>query len=254
MVESQSFQPTRRAEFFAGMRATIPLIVGAVPFSIIFGALAVSGEPPPLSPLAAIAMSAFVFAGSAQFIGTNMVIGRAAVPFIVLTTLVVNLRHSLYSATLAPYVRQLPQRWLLPLGFWLTDETFVVVVRRYQQADSSPYKHYFHLGSSAIMYLSWQVSTWIGIVAGGAIPDPAAWGLDFALVATFIGMLVPMLVSRPMLAAALVAGLAAVLLNGLPNRLGLLVAALLGMLAGVLAERLLGAPQNDEAAQAAEAS
>jgi 4-azaleucine resistance transporter AzlC len=227
------------------MRATIPLVVGAVPFGIIFGALAVNSG---LSPAAALGMSAFVFAGSSQFIAANMVAGNATIPFIILTTFVVNIRHSLYAATLAPYMRHLPQRWLIPLGFWLTDESFVVVVQRYQQADASPYKHYFYLGSALMMYGFWQLSTLVGIVAGQSIPDPQSWGLDFALIATFIGMLVPMLVARPMLVAALVAGIAAVAWNALANRLelpsqlGLLVAAVLGVLAGMATERIWRTP------------
>jgi 4-azaleucine resistance transporter AzlC len=232
-------QPTIRAEFLAGVRATVPLVVGAVPFGIIFGALAVTNG---LSPAAALGMSAFVFAGSSQFIASNMVASGAAIPFVVLTTFVVNVRHSLYAATLAPYTRHLPQRWLIPLGFWLTDESFVVVVQRYQREDSSPYKHYFYLGSALMMYINWQLSTLLGIVAGQSIPNPAAWGLDFALIVTFIGMLVPMLVAKPMLAAALVAGTSAIALNGLENRLGLLLAALLGLLAGVISERLMRTP------------
>ncbi|MDX2139160.1 MAG: AzlC family ABC transporter permease [Chloroflexota bacterium] len=227
---------TRRSEFMAGVRATIPLVIGAVPFGIIFGALAVTSG---LSPAAALGMSLFVFAGSSQFVAANMVADIAPIPFIVLTTFVVNLRHALYAATLAPYMRHLPQTWLAPLGFWLTDESFVVVVKRYQEADESPYKHWFYFGSALAMYSFWQLSTIIGIVAGQSIPDPARWGLDFALVATFIGMLVPQLVTRPMLVAATVAGVASLLLNPLPNKLGLLIAAVLGVLAGVASERWL---------------
>jgi predicted branched-subunit amino acid permease len=152
-----------------------------------------------------------------------------------LTTFVVNLRHALYSVTLAPYMKHLPQRWLLPLGFWLTDETFVTVVQRYQHDDVSPYKQWFHLGSSVFMYSNWQLSTLVGIIAGQSIPNPQQWGLDFALVVTFIGMVVPMLNTRAALIAAVVAGVTAVLGAGLANNLGLLLAAL-GMAAGVLVE------------------
>ena len=118
-------------------------------------------------------------------------------------------------------MKQLPQRWLLPLGFTLTDETFLVAVERYRQPDASPYKHWYQAGSAAFMYLNWQLCTWIGIAAGTSLPNPASWGLDFALVVTFIGMLIPGLRSRPMIACAIVAGATAVLLSGLPNRLGL---------------------------------
>ncbi len=227
--------PTRRGEFWAGVKDTFPLVVGAVPFGIIFGAVAGTTG---LSTGGAAAMSAFVFAGSAQFIATTLLASGASAYVIILTTFVVNLRHALYSASLAPHVKNLPQRWLLPLAFWLTDETFVVVIARYTQPDESPFKHWYFLGSALFMYCNWQLCTWIGIFAGQRIQNPQNWGLDFALVATFIGLLAPFARSRPALAAIVVAGVTAVLANGLPNKLGLILAALLGVIAGLVAESL----------------
>lgn len=222
-----------RSEFLAGARDTFPLLVGAWPFGMIFGALAVTSG---FSPLGVAAMSAFVFAGSAQFIAVGLVAAGTPAIIIILTTLVVNLRHMLYSATLAPHLSGLPPRWLVPLGFWLTDESFVVAAAHFEN-ENRPHKHWYLLGTEIVMFLDWQVVTWIGIVAGQQIRDPQSWGLDFAMVVTFLGMLVPMVKGRPMLAATLVAAGVALLSNGLPNQLGLLVAALLGIAAGVLAER-----------------
>jgi len=182
-------------------------------------------------------MSAFVFAGSAQFIAVGLVATGTPVLIIVLTTFVVNARHILYAATLAPHLKKLPARWLVPLGFWLTDESFVVAAKGFQSQKNPDLKKWYLLGSEVAMYTNWQFVTWIGIVAGQAIADPRSWGLDFALVVTFIGMLVPMIKGRPTLAAVLVAGAAALLGNGLPNQSGLLLAALLGIAAGVAAER-----------------
>lgn len=239
--------PARRQEFWAGARATIPLELGAIPFGIIFGAVAVNSG---LSGWATAAMSAFVFAGSSQFIAAGMVASGAGVAMIVLTTFVVNLRHALYSATLAPHMRHLPQRWLAPLGFWLTDESFVVVINRYNEPDRSPLKHWFFLGSAVTMYLNWQVWTWVGIFAGKSIPDPQAWGLEVALPVTFIGMLVPALRRRSLLFSALAAGASAVAFAGLPNQMGLMVAALLGVAVGVLAAPY-DAPEPAQASAAA---
>ncbi len=233
--------PTRRQEFWAGARATLALVVGATPFAVLFGALATTSG---LSARAAVAMSLFVFAGSAQFIAVTLLASGTGVALIILTTLIVNLRHVLYAATLAPHVRHLPQRWLLPLGFWLTDESFVVVAERFNRRGPAPYKHWYYLGSALFMYVNWQIWTIVGILAGQRIPDPSHWGLDFALVATFIGLLVPQVRTRPMLAAALVAGGTAALTAGLPNKLGLIVAALVGVAAGVAVESR--APRAEE--------
>ena len=225
---------TRSSEFWAGARATIPLAVGAFPFGIIYGALAVNSG---LTPWAAAGLSAFVFAGSSQFIAAGLVAGGAGLAVIILTTFVVNLRHALYSVTLSPHVKHLPQRWLLPLGALLTDETFVIVAERYNQPDASPYKHWYFAGSAALMYWNWQFWTWIGIFAGANIPNPEAWGLDFAMSVTFIGMVVPALRNRPAVAAVLVAGVSAVLFAGFPNKLGLIAATLAGVVTGVVMER-----------------
>ncbi len=231
-----SVPATRRAEFLAGFKATIPLALGSIPFAIIFGAVAVASG---LSPAGAAGMSAFVFAGSAQFIATGLVASATPLPIIILTTFVVNLRHALYAASLAPYMKHLPQRWLAPLGFSLTDQSFVLVIQRYEEPDSSPYKHWYFLGSSVLMYFNWQLWTWFGIVAGQRIPNPAQWGLDFAMSVTFIGMLVPMVKNRPVLVSVVVGGVVALLAHGLPNQLGLLVAALTGVVAGLAAENVL---------------
>jgi 4-azaleucine resistance transporter AzlC len=228
--------PSRKSEFLNGMQATIPLVIGAIPFGIIFGALAVTSG---LSPQGTISMSLFVFAGSSQFIAAGLIASGSSVGIIVLTTFIVNLRHALYSATLAPHMKHLPHKWLLPLGFWLTDESFVVAAKRYDDVESSQNKHWFFFGSAVFMYTNWQVCTFIGLVAGKAIPDPGSWGLEFAMIVTFIGMLVPMIKNRPAFLAVLVAGIVALVFHGLPNNLGLILAALSGIVAGVLSERVV---------------
>ena len=229
---------SRRSEFMAGMKATIPLVIGAIPFGIIFGVTAVAAAPgeEALSPAATMGMSLFVFAGSAQFIASGLVAEGVGTLVIILTTFVVNLRHALYSASLAPYMKHLPQKWLLPLGFWLTDETYAVMISRYNEADRSPYKHWFYFGSALLMYVNWQFVTFIGVVTGQTIRDAQEWGLDFAMSVTFIGIVVPLIRTRPMLVAAVVAGIAALLFHDMPNNLGLIVASLVGIAAGYLAE------------------
>lgn len=212
------------------------MLVGAAPFGVIFGTLAVSSG---LSVAATLAMSALVFAGSAQFIAIGLIASGTGLVVILLTTFIINLRHILYSASLLPFVRHLPQRWRVPLAFWLTDESYAVVHNHYQQRELPlAHKHWYFLGSNLAMYLTWFVCTVAGVVLGHALPGMAGWGLDFAMVATFIGIVVPMLRTRPMLVAALVSAVVAVAANPLPYKLGLMLAALLGVTAGILSERL----------------
>ena len=218
-----------RQELLAGARDIVPLIVGAIPFGIIFGTLAQGSG---LSFGATMGMSAFVFAGSSQFIALGLLAAGSTLPLIVLTTVVVNLRHMLYAASLLPYVQGASQRWKAVIGFFLTDEAFAVAIRRYLQPDPSPHKHWYYLGAAVTMYANWILCTWLGLTVGQLIPNAAAWGLDFAMVATFIGMIVPYATTRPMVGAIAVAGLVAVLTNGLPHKLGLMVAAIAGVTTG----------------------
>lgn len=233
---------TRRGEFIAGVKDTFPLIVGAIPFGIIFGAAAIDSG---LSPIAVMGLSLFVFAGSSQFIAAGLVAQNTAVAVIIFTTFIVNMRHALYSASLAPYVKHLSQKWLLPLGFWLTDETYAVVIRHYEKKDTSPYKHWYYLGSAMSMYINWQLCTLIGLIAGTQLSMLGNLGLDFAMTVTFIGIVVPRIVNRPMLMSAFAAGVTAVLASGLQNNLGLMVAAIAGIVAGMAAEAWNGQEQPE---------
>lgn len=199
----------------------LPMLLGAMPFGIIYGSLAGAAG---LDAWQTIGMSVLVFAGSAQFIAISLLTGGATLAVLWLTTLVVNLRHALYSATLQPFVRHLPKRWRMPLAFWLTDEAFAVVQQRYARSDDSPNKHWYFLGAGLAMYGNWVGCTLIGLLFGQAVPNLAAWGLDFAMIATFVGIVVPMLRNRPQVAAALVAAVTALVFHDLPYKLGLMAA------------------------------
>lgn len=234
---------SRSHEFLYGCRDILPLILGAIPFGIIFGTLAIGAG---LSGWQAMGMSLLVFAGSAQFIAVTLITGGVGAAVVLLTTFVVNLRHALYSAAMQPFVRHLPNRWRIPLAFWLTDEAYAVIQHRYARDDDSPHRHWFFLGAALTMYLGWQLSTLVGIAFGKAVPDIASWGLDFAMIATFIGIAVPMMRSRPQVASALAAGAVALLCWQLPYKLGLVAAALAGILVGVSLERAGPRPLQEE--------
>ena len=234
---AQAKKSSRKEEFWRGVQATLPMIVGAIPFGILFGALAINAG---LSIAATLGFSLLVYAGSAQFVAAGLVAAGTGTGVIVLTTFFVNLRHALYSVSVGPYIKHLPQRWLLPLGFWLTDETFAAVIGRYraseQEAAGGRNKHWFQLGSSIAMYSNWQLCTVIGVVAGTRLEGLKEWGLEIAIIVTFIGIVVPLIRRFPMLLCALVAGGCALLFRDLPHQLGLIVASIVGIGAGVLSE------------------
>ena len=220
-----------RASWLAGARDTFPMLVGAAPFGVIFGALVASA---PLASWQGQLMSLSVFAGSSQFIAVGLMAGAAGALVVWLATAIVNLRHLLYAAALLPYVRHLPVRWRWLLGFLLTDESFAVVERYYRQHPQAPNGHWYFLGSGLAMYANWQAWTLLGLVFGAAFPQLQRLGLDFAMVVTFIAIVVPQLRRWPHLLAAGAAGGVAYLLKDLPFKLGLLVAVLVGVAVGLL--------------------
>lgn len=220
-----------RAEFLRGLRDQLPILLGVVPFGLIFGALAVSAGIPPLE---AQAFSLLVFAGSAQFVAVGLLAEGAPAAVVVLTILVVNLRHVLYSATLSPHYRRLPRRWRLALAWLLTDEAFATTSLRYRRPPTDG-AHWYALGTGLALWASWQASTAAGVLLGARVPP--GWSLDFALPLTFLALLAPTLTDRPTWAAAAVAGVSAVAMAGLPYRLGLLLAVLAGLAAGLAVER-----------------
>ncbi|BBB70144.1 branched-chain amino acid efflux pump permease component 1 AzlC family protein [Undibacterium sp. YM2] len=225
---------TRMKHFTAGIRDTVPMLVGAAPFGMIFGTLVATAQ---MQAWQGQLMSLAVFAGSSQFIATGLIASHTGMLVIWLATFIVNLRHMLYAAALMPHVRHLPRRWRWGLGFLLTDETFAVVERHYRQHPQDAQGHWYFLGSGLSMYVNWQFWTLTGLMFGAIFPQLQTLGLDFAMVATFIAIVVPQLFKRPHLLAAIVAGSAAYALQHLPYKLGLLVAIAFGVATGMLVSR-----------------
>ncbi len=225
---------SRRIAYGSGARAIIPILFGVAPFGIIFGAVAVSSGIPVWMTAS---MSAFVFAGSAQFVAIELIASGAGIVIIVLTTFLVNVRHNLYAATIAPHFGRLPHRWLIPIAYILTDEAYVVVMQYFERNRNAHNKQWFYMGAAFTMYIVWQVATWIGIWAGSSISDPAGWGLDYALPATFIAMLVPLVRTKGVAVCVLIAGTLSLLLYSLPYQIGLILAMVIGAAAGAMVDK-----------------
>lgn len=234
-------------EFIDGVKAELPILVGVMPFGMIYGVLALQAGIPFDQ---AQAMSAILFAGSAQFISTQLIHLGTPPLLVVLTAAVVNLRHALYSASIAPYLQKLRPGWKWLLAYLLTDEAYAVAITRYQAGDLqasanmpgeqeppdiADHRHWYLLGAGLALWTVWQLSTAAGIFLGAVVPD--SWSLDFTLALTFIALVVPNLRDRAGLAAALAAGLTAVAAISLPYKSGLMLAALVGILAGLAFEK-----------------
>lgn len=219
-----------------GAKDTFPLVVAAIPFGIVYGAL---GATQGLPDWVIIAISMLVFAGSAQFIAVTLMATGASLPIIVFTVFLVNLRHLLYATSLIPYVKSIDQIKRLPMAFSLTDETYAVVFNRVSQETPPAHFAHYYLGSAAFMYCNWQLCTWIGLVAGNQIPELTDFGLDIAMVVAFIGIVVPQLKMPGHWVCALVAAFSGILTYDWPNQSGLLFSSLIAIFCGVMVENLL---------------
>jgi predicted branched-subunit amino acid permease len=233
--------------FLQGLKAELPILIGVIPFGMIYGVLALDAG---LTRSQSQAMSAIIFAGSAQIATTQLVRLGAPGLVMILTVAVINLRHALYSASLAPYLQRLRPAWKWALSYLLTDEAYVVTAIFYQNSgqellrqlsstDPAPAqkpdtRHWFFLGAGLALWTAWQLSTAVGIFLGAIVP--ASWSLDFTLALTFIALVVPNLKDRAGVAAAVSAGVVALLAFSAPYKLGLMLAALVGIACGMWVE------------------
>ena len=225
-------EATPQREFLGGLGAVLPLLVGAVPFGLIYGVLAVKAGIP---PVLAIAIASIVFAGSAQFMITQLVAVGTPGILIVISVFIINLRHVLYSAALADKLKHLNLTWKGLLAYLLTDEAYAAVLGRFDGEKRAAVRHWFLFGAGFGLWFVWQLSCIAGVLLGGQIP--ARWSLEFAGSLTFIAIVVPLLRDRAAWMAMTVAGITAVAASALPYKLAIIAAALAGMAAGVLFER-----------------
>jgi 4-azaleucine resistance transporter AzlC len=222
---------TRNSEFFYGVRSELPLLLGVIPFGLLYGFMALQAGLPVLM---AQGMSSIVFAGASQLIIVQLIANNTPFFIIVLSAFIINLRHALYSASVAPYLKPLKPGWKWLLAYLLTDEAYGVGIAHYAKPSKNPNKHWFMLGAEVTLWIGWQVSSACGIFLGAQIST--SWSLDFAVPLVFIALLVPMLKDKPGWLAALTGGIVSVSAFGLPYKLGILLAALLGIGAGLWSE------------------
>ena len=223
---------TKHRNFIDGARDSLPILLGVVPFALICSVAAVGVG---LTPVEAIGMSFIVFAGASQ-LAVLQLMGQGAVWLVmVLTAWVINLRFTMYSATLAPYLQKEPLYRKAPFAYILSDQAFGVSMSHFaNEIPTNPAWYYY--GVAAAIWLTWNISSIAGALLGTLVPE--SWGLDFAFPLSFMALMFAALRDRPTVLAALVGGTSAILVRGLPYNLGLILAALLGIGAGLLAENV----------------
>ncbi len=218
-----------RAGALSGARQCLPLSASIFLVGMVFGVLARHAG---LTLLETLSMSAIVFAGASQFIAVGLWAFPIPIAAIVLTTLVVNLRHILLSAALRPWFRELSHLRVYGSLFFMVDESWALTMRQVQEGARD---RAFLIGAGSLLYLSWFAATATGYIAGAAIGDLSRWGLDFAITAVFTALLIGMWRGRPDIWPWLVSAAVAIATwRLLPGTWYILCGAAAGSVTGVL--------------------
>jgi 4-azaleucine resistance transporter AzlC len=222
----------RRAAFRSGQRAIVPSLFGAGAWGLVSGVAMVKGG---LTVPWAIMMSLLVYAGSAQLAALPLIVAGAPLWVIVATGLITNLRFVIYSAALRPYFAHLPTRQRAGLGFFMTDFTFTLFMRRAQEGQlPEQHRDAWFAGVCTNNWLTWQVSALTGII--GASYIPTEWGLEFTGTLALVALVGPSLNARPAIVGAAVAAVVALIAHPMPFKLGLFCGAIAGIAAATLAD------------------
>lgn len=188
--------------FRQGAKSALPVVLGYFPLAFAYGILAVQAG---VSLAWTALMSVLVYAGAGQFMIVALLAAGADSVAIILTVFVVNLRHLLMSAALAPKLGHLSRLRVAAVAAELTDETFAVIS---VQGEEHGYSSGWLAGLQVCAHLSWVLGSVAGAIVGAAVSDPTRWGIDFALVAMFIALLAMQVRRRTSLIVAIVALLA----------------------------------------------
>lgn len=185
------------------------------------------------SPVEAMAMSTFAFAGAAQFAAVGYVASGLAWPGVVLLTLLLNARHLLYSAALGPWLRDVPFARRAVMAHLLTDEAFALAIGHFRRLGRTDERGYW-IGAIASTFIPWNLATLAGVLLGAGIPDPTRFGIDVIFPAAMIGLAVGLITGRRELVAAIVGGTVGVVvaLSSSPA-LGIVAGGLIGPLVGL---------------------
>ena len=217
-----------------GVRAIAPILLGVIPFGLVFGVTAANADVP---TLATWASSFIVFAGAAQIALVEVMDGGGTPVVAVLTAVIINARMLMYSADMGRYTANSPMHTKTGVAYLLTDQAYLVTMNRFPTPVRANGYIRFYLAAAATLWITWQITTTTGLLLGAAIPS--SWSLEFAIPLTFMALLVLAVKDKPGLFAAVVGGGVAVAAISLPYHLGLLVGTSAGIAAGMLSEKRL---------------
>lgn len=236
-----------RAARLAAFRDAALVVLGYIPFGLAAGAAMASTG---VDPLLSILSSPLIFAGASQLAAVQLLGAGAGIALVTATVAVINARHLLYSAALAPHLADWTRGQRFAAAYLLADPVYALAAARWEAPDgggTAQEKRAYYFSAGLTCFVGWSVLVAIGVAVGGLIPG---WvPLELAIPLTFLLLALPLIRDAPAVVAASVGGLAALAANGLPMGVNILVGAAAGILAGAL---VMGAPK-DEAGESAHA-
>ena len=167
------------------IKDTLPTVFGYIGIGVAFGIIASSAG---FNPFIVGMMSLFIYAGGAQFITVSMLSSGFPILSIVLATFLVNSRMILMSMSVAPFFKNYSIIKNISIGTFLTDESFALGMNKQNYTNGRLTYEWFNT-ANLVSYFTWVASSVLGALLGGIVRDPKVLGLDFALVAMFIGLL-----------------------------------------------------------------
>lgn len=173
--------------------------MSAAGFGFVYG---LAARDAGFSPIEAMAMSTLVFAGAAQFAAVGYVASGLAWPGVILLTALLNARHLLYSAALAPWLRETPGPRRALMAHVLTDEAFALSIAHFERLGRMDERGYW-VAAIGSTFIPWNLATFAGVTVGAQIPDPTKFGLDIVFPGAMTGLAVGLVTGRRELVAAL---------------------------------------------------
>jgi 4-azaleucine resistance transporter AzlC len=167
----------------AGFLRTVPVAASVAVFGVVFGLVA--GQKG-LSPLETALMSALVFAGASQMLAMELWASPVPVAALALAALAINLRYLVMTAALLPALGGVGPARAYGTLFFTADENWAVSVAEIRRGNPDAG---FVLGTGLALYSFWVAATVLGRAFGGAVPDPARYGLDVVGTLVFVSLL-----------------------------------------------------------------
>lgn len=220
---------TKFSEFKNGCLQEIPLQLGVFPFGIAYGILGIEVG---LTNIQTFLLSIIIFAGVSQIVFAQLFSTFTPSFMIVGTIGIVNLRHILYGVSLSSYLKKLSLKWRVILSYLITDEAFAISYKRFSEEKKTKYMHFHLLGSGITLWISWQISTLIGIFIGPSIP--ISLNLEYVIPLSFIAIVVVSINTKIKLIVFIMSALFSILLRDLPWNLWIITSALISIIIGVL--------------------